>query len=129
MAYATITDYEVRHGTVPSDQQQTVETLLGDAAVMLDGMVTVNDCDAHQAEALKIVSCSMVRRAVQSAEASAFGVQQATASVGPFSQSYQFANPSGGMYVSAAERALLGADDSYIGTLPARVEGWYGTNA
>ena len=128
MAYATVDDLEARFGTLTESERSTADVLLGDAAVYLDALVCVDPCNTHQANALMVVSCNMVHRAMQQSNA-LFGVQQATATMGPFSQTAQYANPSGGLYVSAAEKALLGADGGYIGSIPARIEGWYGTNA
>lgn len=129
MAYASVEDLEARFGELPQDQRQVAATLLGDAAVYLNALVCVDPCDTNQANALMVVSCNMVHRAMQQAASSQFGVDQATATMGPFSQTAHYVNPGGGLYVSAAEKALLGADGGYIGTLPARIEGWYGTNA
>lgn len=129
MAYATVEDLEARFGTISDAGERSIAAvLLGDAAVYLDSLVRVDPCDTHQANALMVVSCNMVHRAMQQSTA-LFGVQQATATMGPFTQTAQYANPSGGLYVSAAEKAMLGADGGYIGSIPARIEGWYGSNA
>lgn len=129
MAYATVEDLEARFGTLTQAEQSIADVLLGDAAVYLESLVAVDPCDTNQANALMVVSCNMVHRAMQQAASSQFGVDQATATMGPFSQTAHYVNPGGGLYVSAAEKALLGADGGYIGTLPARIGGWYGTNA
>lgn len=128
MAYATVDDLEARFGALSEGERSIAAVLLGDAAVYLDSLVAVDPANDHQANALMVVSCNMVRRAMQQS-VSALGIEQATASMGPFSQTAQFSNPSGGLYVSAAEKALLGADGGYIGTIPARVRGWYGRNS
>lgn len=129
MAYATVEDLEARWRPLNSDEQDTAATLLDDAAVYLDSLVTVDSSDEHQAAVLKMVSCAMVKRAMIAAESSAFGVTESTATMGPFSQTAHYANPSGDFYLTAAERTQLGIGSGYIGTIPVRIEGWYGSNA
>lgn len=128
MAYATVDDLEARFGALSEGERSIAAVLLGDAAVYLDSLVAVDPANGHQANALMVVSCNMVHRAMQQS-VSMLGIEQATASMGPFSQTAQFSNPSGGLYVSAAEKALLGADGGYIGSIPARIGGWYGRNS
>lgn len=129
MAYATVEDLEARWRPLSSEEQDTAATLLDDAAVYLDSLVQVDSEDAHQAAVLRMVSCAMVKRAMIASESSAFGVTESTATMGPFSQTMQFSNPSGDFYLTAAERTQLGIGSGYIGTIPARIEGWYGSNA
>lgn len=129
MAYATVEDLEARWRTLSSDEHDIATTLLEDAAVYLESLVTVDSSDEHQAAVLKMVSCAMVKRAMIASESSAFGVAEATASMGPFSQTMQYSNPSGDFYLTSSERTQLGIGSGYIGSVPARIEGWYGSNA
>ena len=122
MAYATITDYEMRNGTVDPEHVQLVETLLGDAATMLDGMVEVDEGDAHQAEVLKIVSCNMVSRRM---EADLSGVDQMSYTMGPFAQSAHFVSPGGDMWLTKGEKRMLGIGGFAVGTIRPWVRGGF----
>lgn len=122
MAYATVSDYELRHGAVDASEEPMVAALLEDAATMLDSLVPCIDIsDQHQREVLCIVSCSMVSRTMSASSASVGDVDQMSYVMGPFQQTAHFANPSGDMYLTAGERRLLGISVTVIGTVPARV--------
>ena len=126
MAYATIEDYESRYGAVEGTEARArVTTRLGDAAVYIDSRVEVDPDDGHQAEALKIVSCAMVNRSMAAEESDAVGVSNASYTMGPFSQSATFSNPSGDLYFTASEKALLGMNGSLIESIRP-VVGWSG---
>lgn len=120
MAYAELSDYELRHGSVEPEDLQLVETLLGDAATMLDGLVEVVDGDEHQAEVLKIVSCNMVSRCMAADTA---GVDQVSYTMGPFAQSAHYANPGGDMWLTKREREMLGIGGFKLGTIRPHVGG------
>lgn len=126
MAYATLEDYEARYGELGSETARSrVSVRLDDAAVYLDARVEVDPDDEHQAAALKIVSCAMVNRAMAAEESDAVGVSEARYTMGPFTQSATFSNPSGDLYLTAGEKALLGVNGSLItGIRP--VVGWAG---
>lgn len=129
MAYATVPDLEARWRTLTEEEQTMASVLLDDAATYLDSLVSVAVGDTHQAAVLKMVSCAMVKRAMVASESNGFGIDQATATMGPFTQTAHFANPSGDFYLTAAERAQLGIGGGFIASVPARIEGWYGSNA
>lgn len=107
-AYATVEDVEARWRTLTSDEEARAETLLDDAAVILNGLVTVDTSDESQAAALLMVSCNMVIRAMVASGSAAYGVDQLSATMGPFGQTAHFANPNGDMYLTKAEKKLLG---------------------
>lgn len=121
MAYATISDYELRNGSVEEGRLPTVEVLLEDAATMLDGLVEVDPEDERQAKVLRKVSCNMVSRCMQAADAELVGVDQMSYTMGPFGQTAHFTNATGDMYLTAAERRMLGLDRMVIGCIPAEV--------
>lgn len=120
MAYAELRDYELRHGSVKPEDQQLVETLLADAAVKLDGMVDVDEGDEHQMEALKIVSCNMVSRVM---ETETVGVDQVSYTMGPFAQSVHYAKPGGNLWLSKDDRDMLGIGGFRLGTIRPMVGG------
>lgn len=113
MAYATLEDLEARRGVLDPDEREKAAALLDDAAVILDGLVTV-DGSEEQEMLLMIVSCNMVSRAL-SATPDAFGVSSLSTTAGVYSESLQYANPSGDMYLTKLEKRLLGVTTSYIG--------------
>lgn len=118
MAYATVDDLEARYGELPSDDARTqASVLLDDAATYLDGVVAVDPSDEHQAESLRMVSCAMVNRSMEAARSETYGVSNASYTMGPFSQSATFFNPSGDLYLTSGERQLLGVGGSRIGTI------------
>ena len=129
MAYATVEDLEARWHALEGDDAARAETLLGDAAAMLDALVEVDPEDGQQANLLKIVSCSMVIRAMLSAESDVYGVSQLDYGMGPFSQAAHFANPNGDLYLTAQERRMLGIGAPYATSLQAAIDGDWGSNA
>jgi hypothetical protein len=113
MAYATLEDLEARRGVLDPDDREKAAALLDDAAVILDGLVTI-DGSEEQETLLMIVSCNMVSRAL-STTPDAYGVSSLSTTAGVYSESLQYANPSGDMYLTKLEKRLLGVTTSYIG--------------
>lgn len=133
MAYATVNDLMQRWKALGEPDRAKAETLLDDAAVILDSMVEVDPEDEKQAALLKTISCSMVKRAMAAGVDAAIGVTQGTISADIYSQTFQYANPGGDLYLTSLEKKLLGVTNSYIGTLPVATNpqavsmrgGWY----
>ena len=107
MAYADVSDLEVRWRTLTDDEQARAEALLDDASAMLDAYVTVDETDEKQMQLLKIVTCNMVERAM-STGGDIFGVTQQSMTAGPYAQTFSYANPTGDLYITKAEKRLLG---------------------
>ena len=116
MAFADVHDIEARIGVLSAADEERAATLLDDAAAILSALVSVDPDDDEQAELLKTISCNMVIRSM-SAPADTFGVQSASMTAGAYSQTWQYANPSGDMYLTKLEKRLLGISSSYIGTI------------
>ena len=110
MAYATVQDLEARWRALSESEQAVALTLLDDAAVIIDSMGT----PSSTAAAL-IVSCDMVRRSMSMSQADAYGVEQASMTAGPYAQQWTFANPTGELYLTRAERKMLGFLGGSIG--------------
>ena len=123
MAYATIDDLEARYGEVATELRDRAAALLEDAATIIESRVAVDISDQRQMRRLALVSCAMVNRALQAAESDAYGVSNASYTMGPFTQSATFANPSGDLYLTKGERDLLGIGGSAIGSIRARAGG------
>ena len=106
MAYADASDLEVRWRTLTTDEQERAEALLDDASAMLDAYVTVDETDEQQMKLLKIVVCNMVERAM-STGGDIFGVTQQSMTAGPYAQTFNYANPTGDLYITKAEKKML----------------------
>lgn len=120
MVYATVADLEDRWRTLTSDEQSRAEVLLGDAAVRLDVLCppsvppTVSELAARM-----IVSCEMVKRAMATPGGVAgIGVTSVQAGAGPFQETQQFSNPTGDLYLTKSDRALLGCGNQVAYTFP-----------
>lgn len=119
MAYATLADYELQTNSEvdPSDEDHVTQ-LLENAGVMLDAEVPhVDVSDPTQMALLRMVSCSMVSRAVAEEGIDATGISQMSYTMGPFSQSATMSNPSGGMWLTAGERRMLGIGSTSISNM------------
>lgn len=115
MAYATVGDLEARWRKLSESERTRAGTLLDDAAAILDAELARCGADPADLEAaLRYVSCQMVRRTMAAGGAGPMGagapgdVSQWSRTSGPFSESFSFANPSGDMYLTSADRRLLG---------------------
>ena len=71
-------------------------------------------------DAARIVSCNMVIRAMSAAQ-DTFGLSQSSMTAGPYTQSWTYSNPSGDMYLTKAERKMLGISGGYIGSIRPKV--------
>lgn len=107
MAYAEVSDLESRWRELTDDEAARTEVLLGDASAMLAASVTVDDADEQQAALLKIVTCNMVQRAM-STGGDMYGVTQQSMTAVGFTQQFSYANPTGDLYITKAERRMLG---------------------
>lgn len=107
-AYATIADVQARTArTLSESEQNLAETLLEDAAVMID---SVNSSASNEVK--KVVSCRMVIRAIGSDDSAGIpiGASQATMSALGYSQTFTMGSGTAGeLYISKAEKNLLGA--------------------
>lgn len=114
--FATLDDLEKRRGELSSDEETRAETLLSDATAYLSALVDIREGDTEQAELLKVVCCNMVIR-VLDADGGLYGVGSASLTAGVYSESVQYVNPNGDMYLTKMEKRLLGVTTSYIGTI------------
>lgn len=111
MAYADVSDLEVRWRTLTTDEQERAEALLDDASAMLDAYVTVDETDEQQMKLLKIVVCNMVERAMSTAAddgVDLYGVTQQSMTAVGFTRQFSYANPTGDLYITKAEKQMLG---------------------
>ena len=109
MAFAIFTDIEARWRKLSDEERSRASVLIDDASAMLAGMVDVDEHDERQAALLKMVCCNMVIRAMLASASSAYGIDELSAGMGPFTQTAHFANPNGDLYLTRQEKSLLGA--------------------
>lgn len=110
MAFATVSDLELRWH-IPEGLSERAEALLEDAAVLIESEmraahIRVNKKDKFQESALKIVSCSVVKRVLASSQDGDYS--QISRTAGSFNEQFTFSNPSGDMYLTAREKSMLG---------------------
>lgn len=119
--YATAQDLADRWRPLTPAEVERATVLLGDAATRI--RVAVPDVDARLASGVLdpdvplLVSVEMVRRAMLAPvdQAPAGQVQQ---TAGPFSQSVSYTNPTGDLYLTKAEKQMLGGAGQQAFTVP-----------
>ena len=117
MAFAVVSDIEMRWRELSTDEKTRASTLIEDATAMLTALVRVDASDQQQAQLLNTVCCNMVIRAMAQSGMDTFGVSQAAITAGPYTQSFSYSNPSGDMYLTKMEKKLLGISIGYIGSI------------
>lgn len=120
MVYAVVTDVEARWRTLSADEKARAGILLDDAAVRLDAVCPPSDPPtAQELSARLIVSCEMVKRAMATpGGVGGIGVTSVQAGAGPFQETQQFSNPTGDLYITKADKALLGCGRQVAFTVP-----------
>lgn len=118
--YATVADLEARWRTLTTDERARAEVLLEDAAVRLDATCAPSVPPTSQELAARmIVSCEMVKRAMATTGgADGIGVTSVQMGAGPYQQTTQFSNPTGDLYLTKADRSLLGCGKQTAFTIP-----------
>lgn len=118
--YATTSDLEARWRPLTPAERDTADTLLGDAEAQLRSELPDLDAraaaDAGVARNVTRVVCAMVRRAM-AVDEDAAGVATVQESAGPFSRSFNYSNPMGDLYLTKAERRLLGTGRLVAGSI------------
>ena len=117
--FATVEQYQARYGT-GDDEAVLLEALMDatrELTAELDRAGKVFDPeDAVFADRLMQACRTMVRRAMgQGASSVPIGANQYSQGAAGFTESYSLANPYGEIYVSKAERRLLGLGGGRIG--------------
>lgn len=117
--YATVEDLEARWRTLTADERERAAVLLEDAAVRLDAACPPSAPPTEQELASrKIVSCEMVKRAMSSVTTGGVGVASIQTGAGPYQETLQFSNPTGDLYLTKADRKLLGCGAQAAFTVP-----------
>ena len=110
-AYATVADVQARMTrAMTADEQALCQTLLEDAAVIIDVYNIAADSDAKQ-----VVSCRMVIRAMGDGSDSGvpMGASQGSMSALGYTQSWTIGSggAAGELYLGKLERKMLGCGD------------------
>ena len=103
--FATLTDLADRGRPISGDEQVKAQTLLVDASQLLIDEMPVAVARATP-ETLTRIVCNMVLRVLDSG-APMPGIETTQFGVGPFQESYRWANPTGDLYLTKAERRAL----------------------
>jgi hypothetical protein len=118
--YATTSDLEARWRPLTEAESTVAGILLGDASAQIRAEFPTLDAAIAGDEAAGIdpnvdlarsatrVVCAMVRRAMDAPDDGGFGISTVQETTGPFSRSFNYSNPMGDLYLTKAERKLLG---------------------
>lgn len=121
---ATVGDLVARWRSLSSAEEDVAEVLIADASAQV--RAEVSDVDARVEAGtldpilLTRVVTGMVKRAMIAGD-TGLGVSGTQETTGPFSQSFNYANPMGDLYLTKAERRLLGGGRTaafMVDTLP-----------
>lgn len=117
--YATLADLEAAWRPIEARESKRAEALLDYACEIVAAELSgagIDPAGADPTPALKRhVVCSMVRRAMLNDERE--GVSQSSMTATPYAQSWTYSNPDGALYISKAERRLLGAVKGRVGSI------------
>ena len=116
MAYATVEDLEARWRPLSAAEKIRASALLEDAAGDIDACSPLPDPVTTEAtQARKVVSCEMVKRAM--AAGVGVAVSQESQTRGPFNASVTYANPTGDLYLTKADKKRLGCGGPRAGNV------------
>lgn len=111
-ALASPSDLEKRWRALTDTEKPRAEVLLLDATAKIVSMcksagVAIDETDEIQAHNLKAVTCEMVKRAMLSSVDNAPATSY-TQGAGGYTETISYANPTGDLYLTSAEKILLG---------------------
>lgn len=113
--YATIDDLESRWRPLGEDEKERATTLLLDGSRIIDTLLG-HVVSESKSDVAKYVVCNMVKRVmIVPLDQASLTSEQRTA--GPYSEMLNFANPTGDMYLTSAEKKMLGISGMSIGTI------------
>lgn len=108
--YATVAEVEAGFRALDTEEVLKCTALLDEAAVIIDAYNASASADAK-----RVVSCRMVRRAIGETDAQVvpMGATQGSASAGGYSQSWTISSGGsvGELYLSRVDKKLLGVGD------------------
>lgn len=110
--YASLEDFKAHWPDLDPDAEVEAAQKLHEASVEIRALYP--DLDARlesgalDPDAPRLVACRMVKRAMSSPVEAEAGVTQVAYTTGPFTGSRSFSNPDQAVYLSAADKRLLG---------------------
>lgn len=111
-AFAKTSDLEGRWRELTETEKKRAEILLLDATAKITSMcndsgVTIDEEDEVQAHNLLSITCEVVKRAMLPSVDSAPATNYSQGA-GGYTESITYANPTGDLYLTSAEKKLLG---------------------
>ena len=111
--YASLEDLKKHWSALPAEDEEDAKQKLHEASIEirgnypdLDARVSGGDMDP---DIPRLVACRMVKRALDvDEEAPTAGMDQVSFGAGPFSFGGKVHNPDGNLYLTAADKRLLG---------------------
>ena len=107
----TVADLEARWHTLTDTEKTVASSLIGDAINYIKQLCP--NYDDIPTDTVKRIVCAMVKRAMLSRDSS--GISQQSETVGSFSASYTWSNPTGDLYLTREERRQLGLGAQHAG--------------
>ncbi|MDO4413067.1 Gp19/Gp15/Gp42 family protein [Cutibacterium sp.] len=104
--FATVGDLEARWRGLSQAEQSRAAVLIDDASALIRD--TVPGWEGVSEETLRAICCAVVRRAMGVGVDMPAGISSVCETGGPFSQQVSFANPTGDLYLTRAEKARMG---------------------
>ena len=123
-AFATTQQLEAGWRPLTDTERHRAKKLLDDAAVIIRAEFPrgYDFADLELIDALGVVSCNMVRRALATPLTSA-PVSSTQVTAGPYQETLTYANPAGDMYLTGTDRKMLRLGTSRIGSIQAHIGG------
>ncbi|MBQ1450564.1 MAG: hypothetical protein IIZ12_06515 [Eggerthellaceae bacterium] len=124
MLFADVSDIEVRWRTLTSDERDRATALIEDASAMIATLAKdIDVADENQLHLINTVVCNMVIRSMSATESDSYGVDSMSMTAGVYSQSWNYNNPTGDLYLTKLEKRLLGITTSYIDSIQPMMRG------
>lgn len=121
--FATINDLQDRWKLLEPDQITKASVRIFDASAMITRMLSKSGVkitkDEVQVANLRYVTCAVVQRSLASENAVPY--TQMTESVGDYSNSYTLPGANGDMYLTSAEKKMLGIGGFSTGSIRPRI--------
>lgn len=125
---ATVDDVNARRPEplITDGERARAQALIDDATEIVLSAITrsgrpVGRTVERRANALRAVVCAMVNRAYVADDV--LGVKSESETIGPVTQQYSYQNPTGDLYLTAAEKSLLGIGGARMGTIAPNIRG------
>lgn len=112
--FATIYQLKERWPDLPPADEELAKTMLADASTIIQASLPADHTVSSQM--LTLVVCQMVRRALATSSVPE-GVTSVSQTVGPFNTQMGFSSSSNNLYLTRAEKKLLGIGQQRASTV------------